>query len=457
MLEQPLIAALSTAPGVGGIAIVRLSGDGAWALIKKIFVAKNPLDWENATGFGLHYGHIRYMEKTYDEVLVALMRAGASYTGEEMAEIQCHGGMVSANRILKLLFALGASLASAGEFTKRAFLSGRLDLSQAEAVIEAINAQGERDLDFSLRRLEGQEGKTYLSIRDDILALVAETEAIIDFPEDGLDNTVSLKIKEKAEKMTAALKREIKKAEEGRIFKEGIRTVILGRTNVGKSSLLNALLKEERAIVTDIPGTTRDTIEETALINGVPLKIIDTAGIRETDDVVERIGVDKSRSAMEKADLILLVLDCSEALTEEDMALFAAVKDKKTIVLLNKCDMIKENKQMEAAVSPLPYFFVSAKEGLHLDAVGETVNEMFFSGAIAQNTDEWVGNLRHKEAFLKAKYHLEEAISAVEAGMPLDFQVIDLRSALEALGEISGETISNEIIDRIFSDFCIGK
>lgn len=456
-MENKLITALGTAQGTGGIAVIRLSGPGAWAVIKKIFQPKTAVDWDNVTGFNLRYGVIAYQGRLYDEVLVALMKPGASYTREEMAEIQCHGGSVAARRVIELILSLGGALAAPGEFTKRAFLNGRLDLSQAEAVMETIQAAGERDLDFSLKRLSGAGSQEFLAIRQELLSLVAEAEAVIDFPEDGLDEEIAGKIGAKAGEIIQKLTVEIKKCEEGRIYREGLRTVILGRTNVGKSSLLNALLREERAIVTDIPGTTRDTIEERAVLNSVPLNIVDTAGIRETLDPVEKIGVNRSREALKNCDLVLVVLDAAEGFTPEDGELLKAVAGKKALVLLNKCDIAAASPDLEKAVAPWPYLYISAKEGWNLSEVGQIIEEMFFSGVISQSDDPWVGNLRHKEAFLRAKYHLEEVIKAGENQVPLDFQVIDLRSALEALGEINGASISTEIIDRIFADFCIGK
>lgn len=455
-MEDRIICALGTAPGVGGIAIIRLSGAGTWEVIKKIFKSRKDMDWDNASGYTLRYGNIEYENKLYDEVLVALMRAGASYTGEEMSEIQCHGGTVSARRIMELLFSLGCSLAEPGEFTKRGFLNGRLDLSQAEAVIETIEAGGERDLDFSLQRLKGDKGRDFLAVRDELLSLIAQAEAVIDFPEDGLDDELTQVVSTKAGEIIEKLDLEIKKAEEGRIYKEGLKTVILGRTNVGKSSLLNALLREERAIVTDIPGTTRDTIEEKILLNGVPLVMVDTAGIRDTADPVERIGVNRSREALDNCDLVLAVFDAGQGFTLEDKEILEYTKGKKAIALLNKCDVTEDSRELEKAVAPLEYLYISAKEGINLDKLGGLIEAMFFSGAISQGNG-WVGNLRHREVFLRAKHHLTEVINAAEAGIPLDFQVIDLRSALEAMGEISGETITNQIIDRIFSDFCIGK
>lgn len=457
-MDFPLICAVATPEGVGGISIVRLSGAGSWQLAKKIFQPHSPFDWQEVKGFSLHYGHIVYDEKIYDEVLLALMKEDRSYTKEDMAEIQCHGGFLAAKRILELLIALGAKLALPGEFTKRAFFHGRIDLSQAEAVIETIHAMDEKDLDFSLTRLKGDKGRSFLKIRDDLVALIAETEAVIDFPEDGLDDTVAETIYRRVLSMLAAIDKEIAKADEGKVYRQGIATAIAGRTNVGKSSLMNALLREERAIVTEIPGTTRDVIEDMVILKGIPLRLMDTAGIRETDDPVEKIGVDKSRASLKKADLILFVTDKSGAFDREEQEILEACGNKKVIVICNKEDIVDyDKKAMEAVGAPYPVVFLSARENKHLESLGETVRELFATGAITQDQSEWVGNLRHKESFIRAKNHLLEVLKAQEMMMPLDFQVIDLRGALDALGEINGENISMEILDRIFSEFCIGK
>lgn len=457
-MDFPLIAAIATPEGVGGIAVIRLSGEGSWALTEKIFQPPKPFSLKTADGFRLHYGHIVYDGKVYDEVLLALMKENKSYTREEMAEIQCHGGFLAARRIMEVLFTLGAKLAQPGEFTKRAFFNGRIDLSQAEAVIETIKAIDEKDLDFSLTRLKGDRGRSFLKIRDDLVALIAETEAVIDFPEDGLDDTVAQTIHQRVLFLIEALEKEIRKAEEGKIYRQGIATAILGKTNVGKSSLMNALLSEERAIVTDVPGTTRDVIEDMLLLNGIPLKIMDTAGIRQTEDPVEKIGVDKSRESMRKADLILFVTDKDDGFDEEERQIMAAFGDKKAIVVCNKSDVVRyDQDKMKVAAAPYPVVFLSAKEKKNLETLGETVRSLFIAGEISQNSDEWVGNLRHKETFIRAKSHLQEVLQSQEKRMPLDFQVIDLRAALEALGEIDGVNISMEILDRIFTEFCIGK
>lgn len=457
-MDFPLICAVATPEGVGGISIIRLSGKGSWEMAKKVFRPHSPFDWETAKGFGLHYGHIVYNEKVYDEVLLALMKEERSYTKEDMAEIQCHGGFLSAKRILELLISLGVQLAQPGEFTKRAFFNGRIDLSQAEAVIETIHAMDDKDLDFSLTRLKGDKGRSFLKIRDDLVALIAETEAVIDFPEDGLDDTIAETIHHRIIGMVEAIDKEIAKADEGKVYRHGIATALAGKTNVGKSSLMNALLREERAIVTEIPGTTRDIIEDTVILKGIPLRLMDTAGIRETDDPVEKIGVDKSRASLKKSDLILFVTDHNGGFDEEEKEILASCEHKKVIVVCNKEDIVDYDREaMKNAAAPHPVVFLSAKENSNLDALGESVRDLFVTGAISQDNSEWVGNLRHKESFIRARHHLLEVINAQEMMMPLDFQVIDLRGALEALGEINGESISMEVLDRIFSEFCIGK
>lgn len=457
-MEQPLIAAIATPAGTGGIAIIRLSGGGAWALVRKLFQPKQALDWQTVPGFSLHYGHIVADNTVYDEVLLALMKERASYTREEMAEIQCHGGTLVARRILKLLLTEGATLASPGEFTKRAFLAGRLDLAQAEAVRETVQAQSLRDLDFSLSRLTGEQGAALGDVRQRLLHLIAKAEAVIDFPEDDLDEVSIGEIAAAAQEILALVEREIAKAEQGRLYREGLRTAIVGRTNVGKSSLLNALLQEERAIVTDLPGTTRDTIEEAVLLHDVPLRLIDTAGIRETADPVESLGVDRSRRAANDSDLVLFVFDGHAGLTAADSAILATLADKKVIALANKMDLgLAEDIAMQAKHLPQPLLPISAKESRGFAELAAAIEALFLAGGLVIGEGEWVGNLRHQESFLRAQAALKSVLRAVEEQLPLDFLVIDLYTALTAFGEISGENFTEEILDRIFSEFCIGK
>lgn len=458
-MESPIIAAIATPAGAGGIAIVRLSGEGTWSFIETLFRPHHPFDWERATGFSMHYGEIVFEDTVYDEVLLALMKRNASYTREEMAEIHCHGGILVARRILSLLIERGATMAERGEFTKRAFLSGRLTLAQAEAVRETIGAQSTRDLDFSLRRLEDKQNHSFLDVREQLLHLIATAEAAIDFPEDDLDDVTSNQIIRAAEEILALVKREIAKAERGKLYREGLRTAILGRTNVGKSSLLNAMLQEERAIVTAIPGTTRDTIEESIVLGDIPLHLIDTAGIRDTTDPVESVGVDRSRRVASDCDLVLFVFDGHEGLLSEDVDILRGIGDKHIIAIANKADLPSaENLESYASyVAPHPLVALSAKEGTGLDALRASIEDMFFEGNLVIGDHEWVGNMRHRESFLRAQTALESVLTAAKRGMPLDFQVIDLYAAVKAFGEIGGEDFTEEILDRIFSEFCIGK
>ncbi len=349
-------------------------------------------------------------------------------------------------------------MASPGEFTKRAFLNGRLDLSQAEAVIETIAAVSHQDLKFSLSRLQGEGRVNLAAVQDRLLGLLAKLEVAIDFPEDGVDEIAAAEMEREIREIIARLEQEIEKANIAAIYREGIKTAILGRPNVGKSSLLNALLADERAIVTDIPGTTRDIIEASVLLGDIPLLIMDTAGLREAQDPVEKIGLEKTHGAAEKSALILLIID--EEFGPAEKEIVERYRDKEILVLINKTDlpMASEKKQrLEAEIAPLPYLYVSAKERLNLENIGKKIAELFYLGKLKEEEDPWIGNLRHKEAFEKSRRQLLEVLAAKENGLPLDFLTIDLRLALEALREIGGEGIGEELLDRIFRDFCIGK
>ncbi len=457
-MKEQTIAAIATGKGLGGVAIIRVSGEGAKALAKKIFVPALPMaarDWDK--GYRLHYGHIRYGNETYDEVLLVLMNSGGSYTREEMVEIQCHGGVLVARRILELLFALGVREAKPGEFTKRAFLNGRLDLSQAEAVLETVAAVSPRDLSHTLTRLEGRGKGPLDEVEAALLGILARAEVAIDFPEDGIDEITADEMVKLVRETIARLDLEIEKARIGAIYREGIPTAILGRPNVGKSSLLNALLAEDRAIVTDIPGTTRDVIEAAVLLGDVPLLIMDTAGLRQAQDPVERLGLAKTHEAAAKSALILLVI--AETFGEAERDVVAAYGTKEIIVLVNKDDLpLEEARRQELidAISPLPHLFISAKERQNLEAIGGLVAQAFQLGKLKDETG-WIGNRRHAEAFLRCRHHLEEVLAAKENQLPLDFLTIDLRFAIEALGEISGKGVGEALLDRIFQDFCIGK
>ena len=457
-MNSALIAAIATPAGVGGIAIVRLSGAGAWDCVQRLFTPAKPLCWDNVPGYSLHYGHLVADGRVYDEVLLALMKEDRSYTGEEMAEIQCHGGSVVARDILELLLRHGALPAERGEFTKRAFLSGRLDLSRAEGVRETIEAIGRRDLDFSLRRLRGDVESPAARLRDRLLNAIAAAEAVIDFPEDGLDDSTAAALCATAQEISAALEHEIAKAERGRLFREGVATAIVGCVNVGKSSLLNALLGRERAIVTDLPGTTRDTIEETVVLGELPLRLIDTAGIRRAQDPVEAEGVERSRAALRASGLILFLFDGHLGFTPADEALFAELGEAPVIVLANKADLgLRVDTAALAARLHCPVLPFSAKDGQGVEELTAQVARFFLGGTLVIDESEWVGNLRHRDSFMKAREHLQALCDTAADGLPLDLLLVDAYAAVQALGEIGGENVGEDVLDRIFSQFCIGK
>lgn len=455
------IAGISTAAGSGGIGILRLSGDEAIDIADKLFVSKKEGSLKERKSHTVNYGHIvdPVDGRIYDEVLLMLMKAPHTYTKEDVIEINCHGGMVVIQKILELLLRAGARMAEPGEFTKRAFLNGRIDLSQAEAVIDIINSKTDMALKTSVDQLEGSLAKKIKGLRQRLIETIAHIEASIDYPEYDMEHMTYEKIEEESLFIQKEVEKLLATADAGRIIKEGIKTVIVGKPNVGKSSLMNALLKEQRAIVTDVPGTTRDTLEEFINIAGVPLRIIDTAGIRETEDIVEQIGVKRSKEAMDEADLAIFVLDLSRPLTKEDEEIIELISDKKAIIVFNKSDLKKEldKEQVISRFTNGHFVDISAKEELGLELIEDILKEMFLLGAINVNENTYITNVRHKDALLKAKESLEEVKISLDAGMPEDCFAIDLKSTYEYLGEISGDSVNDSIIDQIFSQFCLGK
>ncbi len=454
------IAAISTPIGAAGIGIVRVSGRDAVPIVEKIFRSRKGRKLANARNYSLLYGHIVDQDgKTIDEVLVSVMRGPHSFTAEDVVEINCHGGVVAVRETLETVLKAGARLAEPGEFSKRAFLNGRLDLAQAESVMDLINAKTEKSLKVAVNQLEGKLSVKIKQIRAEILELLAHIEAEIDFPEHDIEEVSRLQIKQKSTEIFNKIKALIESAGTGKVFREGLRTVIVGRPNVGKSSLLNALLKEKRAIVTDIPGTTRDVIEEVVSIKGIPLKLVDTAGIRETEDLVEKMGVEKTKEVFEEADLVLFMVDASTGLTEDDREIFQLVQGKRNLVIINKTDIRRDIdiSEIETYVKKEDIIETSLLHGWGLEKLEKRIEEMVYSGITAGQEALMVSNIRHKNSLEKARQNMEEVLKALREQLPTDCMAIDLKEAWDNLGEITGETVSEDLIDQIFSRFCIGK
>ncbi len=453
------IAAIATASGNSGIGIIRVSGDEAIEIVDKIFKSVNSdKKLVNVKSHTINYGHIVDNDKVIDEVLVSVMNGPHSYTGEDVVEINCHGGMIVIRKILEIVIKNGARTAEPGEFTKRAFLNGRMDLSQAEAVMDVINAKNEFALSSSIEQLNGRVSEKIKSLREKIIYNIAFIESALDDPEHISIDGYSEKLSKILEEVNGELSRLINNFDNGRIVKEGVKTVILGKPNAGKSSLLNLLLGEERAIVTDIEGTTRDTLEESINLNGVFLNLIDTAGIRDSEDVVEQIGVNKAKELAEKSDLVIFVADASKELDENDKEIINLIKDKQAIVLLNKSDLgtiINEKNVSEFDNKPVITF--SAKTGDGLDELENKIRDLFYEGKVKYNDELYITNARQKESLINAKNSIEEVIKSVENDMPEDFYSIDLMDAYTYLGQIIGESVEDDLVNEIFSKFCMGK
>ena len=455
------ISAISTAIGEAGIGIVRISGKDSIEIANKIFKGEKIEKLKDGENRKLIYGYIIDPEKDeiIDEVLIVYMKSPYTYTREDMVEIYCHGGIIPVRRILELTLKYGARLADRGEFTKRAFLNGRLDLSQAEAVIDMINAKTDKSYDVSLNQLEGSLSKEIREIRDILLNMIAHIEVSIDFPDEDIEEVTYNQLEKDAKKVYEKIDNLLSTADRGRILRDGLNTVILGKPNVGKSSLLNAILRENRAIVTDVPGTTRDIIEEYVNIDGIPLKIVDTAGIRDTEDLVEKIGVDRAKEMVDKADLIIAVFDMSEDLSKEDEKIINIIRDKKSIILLNKTDLpVKfDEKQIRKMLPDKKIINTSIVKGIGLDELINSIKDMFYSGEMDIKNEVVITNVRHKNQLLKAKNNIEDGLEAIKLNMPLDCIEVDIRNCWKNLGEISGDTVTEDILDKIFSEFCIGK
>ena len=452
------IAAIATFPGNAGINIIRLSGRDALNIAYKIFVDKNKRKTENLKARYLHYGYIvDEGGKIIDEVLISYMKAPNTYTREDVIEINCHGGIISSKKILDTVLHYGCRPAERGEFTKRAFLNGRIDLTQAEAVIDIINSKTDSSHEISVKHLEGRLSKQINAVIDEIMELLANIEVNIDFPEYDEDEITIEKVKALCESLAPELDKLIKTADTGKIFKEGIKTVILGKPNVGKSSLMNFLLNENRAIVTEVPGTTRDTIEEYVNIRGVPLRIIDTAGIRETEDTVEKIGVEKALEKLRAADLVMMIFDSSKNLEKEDESILDYIKNKKVIYIKNKTDL--ENQLDLSAYEKIEeeIINISILQNQGLDDIISKINSLFFQGHLNETDELIINNVRHKNLLIKARNSIDEVLISIENNMPIDFIEIDLKETVENLGFIVGKSVSDDLVDKIFNEFCIGK
>lgn len=455
--DEPIVA-IATAAGEGAIGIVRLSGEGVINIVKDCFKPKYNQHLCHENDKRLIYGHIIDGETVIDEVMTVAMFAPNTYTREDMVEIQCHGGMIPLRNIVSLFLKKGVRLAEAGEFTKRAFLNGRLDLAQAESVMDLISAKTNDGFELAYHQLEGYLSQKIQQLRDQLVSTMANLEVCIDYPEEDIEEITYSEVLFELNEILIVIKNLIRGSENGRIAREGLSTVIVGKPNVGKSSLLNALLKESRAIVTDVPGTTRDVIEEFIQIKGVALKLVDTAGIRQTEDLVEKIGVEKSKAFFNKADLAIFVLSADQKLTVEDRELMAYIKDRKAIVIINKSDLDIELEmdEVQQELGHLPILQTSALLEDGIEALEETIVEMVFGGLKAKES-AMITNVRHVNALEKAKKALEDGIRVTEEGMPYDFIEVDLKNVYEALGEITGESLEEDLISKIFSNFCLGK
>ncbi|HJG97477.1 MAG TPA: tRNA uridine-5-carboxymethylaminomethyl(34) synthesis GTPase MnmE [Romboutsia timonensis] len=459
MFIDDTIAAIATAPGEGGIGIIRISGDKSLQVAQSIFKSKSGKMIKDYNTRTLIYGKIVDGEKVIDEALVAYMKGPNSYTAEDVIEINCHGGFISVKKILELILSKGVRLADAGEFTKRAFLNGRIDLSQAEAIIDVIKSKTDMAHEVAQNQLEGSLAKKIKDLRMNVTEVLAHLEVSIDFAEEDVEEITYQTLEEKAIELRNEIKKLYDTAESGKILRDGLKTVIVGKPNVGKSSLLNSILGENRAIVTDIAGTTRDVIEEFVNIKGIPLKIVDTAGIRETEDIVEKIGVEKSRESFSTADLVIMVLDASRKLSEEDMEILENLKNKKTIVLLNKMDLEPkiELEKVKEFVNSEDIIEISALKHQGIEQLQDKIESMVYHGSVKNSSNLMITNSRHKDALFKAYESINDAINAIDQRMPYDFIEVDFKNIWDYLGYINGDTVREDLLDTIFANFCIGK
>lgn len=461
-MDLDTIAAISTPLGEGAIGIVRITGSESLKIIDKIFQSPSGKKLEDAPSHTIHYGHIYDPEekKIIEEVMVSVMRAPKTFTRDDVVEINCHGGLLSVNRVLQLVLTHGARLAEPGEFTKRAFLNGRIDLSQAEAIMDLIRAKTDKAMNNAIGQLEGRLSKKIKKLRQELLEVLAQVEVNIDYPEyEDVEEMTHKLFKEKAIYVKSEIEKLLETAKQGKILREGLQTVIIGRPNVGKSSLLNSFVHENKAIVTDIPGTTRDVIEEYVNVRGVPLKLIDTAGIRETEDFVEKIGVERSRKVLREADLILFLLNNHEPLTDEDRNLFKTIDGMDAIIVINKVDLPQkiDMNEIEKLAGGRKIISISIKEDKGIDELEKVISDMYMSGNIETDDLTYVSNARHIGLLNQALQSIKDAINGIEIEIPIDIVQIDMTKTWELLGEIIGESVHDDLINELFSQFCLGK
>lgn len=451
------IAAISTPRGEGGIGIVRISGNDSFTILDKIFKSKSKKKTSDLRTYSINYGHIYDGKKLIDEVLVSVMKSPTTYTKEDIVEINCHGGYVVTQKILELVLEKGAKIAEPGEFTRRAFLNGRLDLTQAESVIDIIHGKTEKSVSLSLNQLRGDLKEKIHSLKKLLLDVAAHVNVVLDYPEEGIDDPIPLNLIENLNKVINETNVLISSYDKGKMIKEGIKTAIVGKPNVGKSSLLNSVLREERAIVTRVAGTTRDTIEEIINIKGIPLIMVDTAGIRDTEDEVENIGVQKSKTLIKESDLVLFVLDSSKVLSKEDMEIYQTIENKKVIGILNKID---QNKKID--ISKLSrikeWIEISALEKIGIENLEDKIYNYVISGEIEDSSEKLtITNIRHKSALEKTKQSIENIFETIDMGYPMDLIAVDLNDAIDSLSEVTGEISTEDLLDHVFSNFCVGK
>ena len=452
------IAAISTPRGEGGIGIIRISGDDSFDILNKIFKAKNP---NKDLGFyKFNYGFIYEGDQIIDEAMVVRLKGPKTYTCEDVVEINCHGGYLVTQKILELVLKKGARHAEKGEFTKRAFINGRIDLSQAEAVMDIIQGKTEKSISLSLDQLRGDLKEKIKHLKTALLDITAHVNVVLDYPEEGIDEPLPAHLRDNLEDVYDEINRLIESYNKGKKIKEGIKTAIIGKPNVGKSTLLNSLLKDERAIVTHVPGTTRDIIEEVISIKGIPLVLADTAGIRETEDIVENIGVEKSKEIIEKSDLILLVLDASRELEKNDYEIIELIREngKKAILLLNKIDLERKIEMKKLNEISNDILEISAKEEKGMEEMEEKIYSFILEEEVEDSSEKLIiTNIRHKSALDKTKTAIDSIFETIDTGMPMDLISVDLKEALDSLSEITGEISSEDILDHVFSNFCVGK